>query len=183
MSEPKAAHEREARRHATARPVRCAVLTVSDTRSDRTDEGGPLAAALLAEAGHDAGRREIVRDDPPAIRAALAAWLADPEVDAIVTTGGTGIAPRDTTVEIVAGLLTRPLPGFGELFRMLSWEQVGAAAMLSRAVGGLVEPPAAAGTGTFIFAVPGSPAAVRLAVERLIAPQLAHLAWQRSPAD
>lgn len=149
-------------------PARVGVLTVSDTRTAANDESGDAAAAILAAAGHVVVRREIVPDEPGRIQEVVLSWLADSDCDAVITNGGTGIASRDRTCEAVSELLDRRLDGFGELFRMLSWSQVGSAAMLSRAVAGIAR-------GKPLFAVPGSPAAVRLAVERLIAPELAHL--------
>lgn len=159
--------------------MRCAVLTVSDTRTMDNDEGGAMIDRFLREAGHDPVERAIVRDEPEGIRAKIEAWLARSDIDAIVTTGGTGIAKRDTTVEVVRRMFTAELEGFGELFRMLSWQQVGAAAMLSRAVAGLVSRDPGKGGDTFIFTMPGSRNAVETAMEELIAPQLAHLVWER----
>lgn len=130
-------------------------------------------------AGHIAAECTIVRDEPAEITAQLERWLADPSIDAILTTGGTGIAKRDTTIEVVRRLLTVELEGFGELFRMLSYEQVKAAAMMSRAVAGLVIREPVRGGDTFIFAMPGSPNAVETAMSKLIAPQLAHMVWER----
>lgn len=173
MTTAAAEHERSA---ASRPPARCAVLTVSDSRTPRTDRSGPLAARLLADCGHEVVDRDVVPDEPAAIRRRLEAWLADPGVDAVVTTGGTGLGPRDVTAAVVARLLTEELEGFGQLFRTISFQQIGAAAMLSRALGGLV----VRGEGeTFLFAVPGSPGAVQTAVGRLIGPQLAHLLWVR----
>jgi len=136
------AHRREAADRAKRRAIRCAVLTVSDTRTPATDQGGDLVQRLLEEAGHAVAARDLVRDEPDMIRRRLEQWLADAAVDVILTTGGTGIARRDTTIEVVRGLLTTELEGFGELFRMLSYQRIGAAAMLSRAVAGLVAGPA-----------------------------------------
>lgn len=162
--------------HRTAardRRARCAVLTISDTRTPETDKGGKLIAESLGAAGHTVADRRIVPDEPDQIRAALDAWLSsDPAFDAVLTTGGTGISSRDTTVEVAKALLDKELEGFGELFRMLSYEQVGAAAMLSRAVGGL------AGE-TLLFCLPGSTNAVELAMTKLIVPELPHLVWER----
>lgn len=146
----------------------CAVLTVSDTRTPETDEGGRRIAEALEDAGHRVVARALVRDEPAEIEARLIEWLEAGEAEVIVTTGGTGISLRDTTVEVVERLLDKRLEGFGELFRMLSHREVGAAAMLSRAVAGL------AGRAV-IFALPGSPAAVRLALDELILPELPHL--------
>jgi molybdenum cofactor biosynthesis protein B len=154
-------------------PVRCAVLTVSDTRTLETDEGGRLVVELLESAGHTVVRRGIVPDEPDRVRGWLEEALADPQVQAVLTTGGTGIAPRDRTYEVVSGLLEKRLDGFGELFRMLSYQEIGPAAMLSRAVGGVAR-------GKVVLAMPGSPAAVRLAMEKLVLPELGHLVWEAS---
>jgi molybdenum cofactor biosynthesis protein B len=148
--------------------VRCAIVTVSDTRTRETDTGGQLLSDLLVAAGFEVAARAIVRDDPAAIRDVLESHRDDPAVDVILLTGGTGISSRDQTFETVTALLTKALPGYGELFRMLSYQEVGAAAMLSRALGGLMG-------STVVLTMPGSPAAVRLAVERLIAPELRHV--------
>lgn len=121
----------------------------------------------------------IVRDDPESIAKQIEKWLSDSAFHAILITGGTGISRRDTTVEVVRRFLTVELEGFGELFRMLSYEQVQAAAMLSRAVAGLVVRDESKGGDKFIFAMPGSTNAVELAMRKLIAPQLAHLVWER----
>jgi molybdenum cofactor biosynthesis protein B len=156
------------------------VLTVSDTRGPDRDESGPLVEKLLTALGHEVVARDLVPDDPHLIAARLDPWLANPRIQAVLTTGGTGIAPRDNTIEVVRELLTVELEGFGELFRMLSYGKVRSAAMLSRAVGGLVHREPDAGGDTFLFAVPGSPDAVTTAVSELIAPQLAHLVRLRS---
>ncbi len=151
------------------------MLTVSDTRQADNDAGGKLIIDALKQAGHAVSDYTIVRDEPDLIEHQLKSWLTSesaPPINAIITTGGTGIAQRDTTVEVVRRLLDKELEGFGELFRMLSYEQVGAAAMLSRAVAGL------AGE-TLIFTLPGSPNAVRLAMEKLIIPELPHMVWER----
>lgn len=150
------------------RQVRCAVLTVSDTRTLETDEGGRLIVEMLESAGHVVVRRGIVPDDPGQVRRWLRDALDDPQVEAILTTGGTGIAPRDGTYEVVSALLEKRLDGFGELFRMLSYAEVGPAAMLSRAVGGVAR-------GKVVLTMPGSPAGVRLAMEKLVLPELGHL--------
>lgn len=148
--------------------VRCAVLTVSDTRTLADDLGGQTAVDLLESGGHAVLHRQIVRDEPEQIRGAVAALAGREDIDAILLTGGTGLGGRDQTFEAISGLLTKTLPGFGELFRMLSYEEIGAAAMLSRAAGGLVG-------RTVVLAIPGSPAGVRLALEKLILPELGHL--------
>ena len=164
----------EHRERAADQSARCAVLTISDTRDKSTDKGGRIIIDALEAAGHTVVAYEIVRDDTPAIDARLRAWL-DPAAmppDVILTTGGTGIARRDTTIEVVDRLIEKKLEGFGELFRMLSWQEVTSAAMLSRATAGL------AGE-TLIFAMPGSTNAVNLAMTRLIIPELPHLIWER----
>ncbi len=163
MSQSTAEHRAEAPQR-----VRCAVITVSDTRTLATDRGGPLIVDRLAAAGHEVVAREIVRDEPAVMRPLLTELADRPDVDAILMTGGTGIGSRDQTFETVSSLLDKILPGYGELFRMLSFEQVGAAAMLSRAIGGLMR-------GKILLTMPGSPAAVQLAMDRLIVPEIAHL--------
>ncbi len=162
----------EHRDKAAGQVARCAVLTISDTRDKTTDKGGRTIIDALEAAGHAIVAYTIVKDEAADIEAQLRDWLAGDTIDAILTTGGTGIARRDTTVEVVGRLLDKPLEGFGELFRMLSWDQVGPAAMLSRAVAGL------AGE-TLIFTMPGSTAAVDLAMSKLIVPELPHLIWER----
>jgi molybdopterin adenylyltransferase len=179
-SESTASHMERAAAHAHDSPIRCAVLTVSDTRTLDDDESGRMIATLLADGPYTLADRAIVPDDPALIRGALERWLDSPAIDAVLTTGGTGIARRDTTVEVVRGLLTAELEGFGELFRMLSWSEVGAAAMLSRAVAGLVSRDLPAGRhDVFVFAMPGSTNAVQTAMAKLIVPQLSHLVWER----
>ena len=145
------------------------VITVSDTRTPETDTGGTLLAEQLAAAGHEVAGRRIVRDEPAEIEAALRAALSEEGVRAVVVTGGTGVAPRDVTPDTVAPLLDREIPGFGELFRHLSYEDVGSAAILSRALAGLA-------AGRVVFVLPGSRGALRLALEKLILPELGHLA-------
>jgi len=156
--------------HRAASPdcVRCAVVTVSDTRSPQTDRGGDLLVELLTAAGNSVVTRELVPDEPVAVRGCVSSAAERDDVDAILLTGGTGISRRDRTFETVSGLLTRTLPGYGELFRQLSFAEIGAAAMLSRAVGGLIDT-------TVVLTMPGSPAAVRLALARLVLPELGHL--------
>ena len=173
-------HQAAAAVQAADQPVCCAVLTISDTRTAETDRGGPLIRTMLTEAGHKVLEHSIVRDDLPAIAEQLDRWLTRDDLHAILTTGGTGIAPRDTTIEVVRSRLTRELEGFGELFRMLSWEQVRASAMLSRAVAGLVVRPSGEGGDTFVFSMPGSTNAIETAMKNLIVPELAHLVWERS---
>jgi molybdenum cofactor biosynthesis protein B len=158
-----------AHREAAAVRVPCAVLTVSDTRDLATDTGGALAVELLTGAGHPVVLREIVHDEPEEIAAAAARALGHPEVRAVVLTGGTGVSPRDVTPETLEPLLERLIPGFGELFRALSYQEIGSAALLSRALAGLA-------AGRVVFALPGSRGAVRLALEKLVLPELGHLA-------
>jgi len=148
--------------------VRCAVVTVSDSRTLETDSGGQLLHDLLVQAGFEVLRREIIRDEPATMRPLLEQLRDDPRMDAVLLTGGTGLSSRDQTYETVCSLITKTLSGYGELFRMLSYQEIGAAAMLSRTVGGLMDQ-------TVVLTMPGSPAAVRLAVERLVAPELRHL--------
>jgi molybdenum cofactor biosynthesis protein B len=156
--------------------LRVAVLTISDTRTIETDTGGALVVERIETAGHAVVERAIVRDDPDSIRATLTSWRDRGDVDAALLTGGTGISARDRTFETVTGLLTTALPGYGELFRMLSYQEIGAAAMLSRAVGGL------AGR-LVVLTMPGSRAAVRLAMDRLIVPELPHLVREARRSD
>ncbi|UCE88033.1 MAG: molybdenum cofactor biosynthesis protein MoaB [Deltaproteobacteria bacterium] len=158
-----------AHRRTAAAAVATAIVTVSDTRTPETDTGGALVEELLAAAGHPVAERRIVPDEPAAIEAALEALLKRDEVRAVVFTGGTGVAPRDRTPEAVEPLLDRVVPGFGELFRMLSYAEIGSAALLSRALAGLAK-------GRVVFVLPGSRGAVRLALEKLVLPELGHLA-------
>lgn len=155
--------------HAAAAPrrVAVAVLTISDTRTLETDRSGAWLAAEIAAAGHRLVARRLVRDDPDEIRAAFRELLGG-DAQAVLSTGGTGIGGRDVTVGVVEELLRTPLPGFGELFRALSYREVGAAAMLSRALGGVAD-------GGLVFALPGSLNAVRTAWEGLLGPELGHL--------
>ena len=147
------------------------VLTVSDTRTEATDSGGGAIRELLTAAGHTVAGCRIVPDEPTQVRAVVELALANPEVQVVITTGGTGVTARDSTYEAVAALLEKRLDGFGELFRALSYQEIGAAAMLSRAVAGTAGRKA-------VFVVPGSEHAVRLAMTQLILPELGHLAQQ-----
>lgn len=153
--------------------VRCYIITVSDTRTEETDTGGRAIADLLIAAGHNVIGRMFVKDDPALVRGAIERQLASAEVQVVIATGGTGITSRDCTFEAVDALLEKRLYGFGELFRMLSFEQIGAAAMMSRASAGLA-------AGKIVVSLPGSEAAVRLALERLLLPELGHLVQQAS---
>lgn len=148
--------------------VRCAVITVSDTRTDATDTSGRAIVDLLQEHGHVVVDRAILRDDAAPVRALLEQHLANAHVQIVITTGGTGITSRDGTFEVVTALLEKTLTGFGELFRMLSYTEIGAAAMMSRAVAGVAQ-------GHVIIALPGSEHAVRLAMTKLVLPEIGHL--------
>ncbi|MGH7802724.1 MAG: MogA/MoaB family molybdenum cofactor biosynthesis protein [Candidatus Binatia bacterium] len=158
-------HREQGKRHA-----RCVVVTVSDTRTPATDTSGAKIRELLVEAGHEVADVMIVPDEPARIRELLEGHLADPSVQAIFLNGGTGLAPRDTTFEAVRGLLDKEITGFGELFRVLSFEEIGAAAMLSRATAGIA-------AGTLVVSMPGSTAAVDLAMRRLLVPELGHILY------
>ncbi|MCC7034226.1 MAG: MogA/MoaB family molybdenum cofactor biosynthesis protein [Acidobacteria bacterium] len=148
--------------------VRCYVITVSDTRTEETDTGGKAIVDLLTAAGHTVIARRIVRDEPEEVAALVKLQAAMEHVDMVITTGGTGITRRDSTFEAIDGLLEKRLPGFGELFRMLSFQEIGPAAMLSRACAGTCR-------GKVVVALPGSENAVRLAMTRLLVPELGHL--------
>lgn len=147
-----------------------ALVTVSDTRTEATDENGRYLRAAVADAGHRVVASRAVPDEPEPIARTLDELVAG-DARVVLVNGGTGIAARDRTFDVIAGRLQKTLPGFGELFRMLSHRQVGAAAMLSRAVAGVLD-------GTVVISLPGSPAAVRLGWEELIRPELEHLAWE-----
>jgi molybdopterin adenylyltransferase len=153
------------------RSVGCYIVTVSDTRTEATDTSGRAIADLLNRARHNVVGRTIVKDDPTAVRATIERQLATADIDVIITTGGTGITSRDNTYEAINGLLQKRLDGFGELFRMLSYEQIGSAAIMSRACAGLV-------AGRIVVCLPGSEQAVQLAMERLLLPELGHLVQQ-----
>ncbi len=160
-------------REAAPKSVRIAILTISDTRSFDTDSSGTFLQDAALQAGHTVVARALVQDDPDAIRTQLEAWLTAGEAQFIITTGGTGIAKRDNTVPVIESLLETPLPGFGEIFRMLSYREVGAAAILSRATGGL-----ARGKHALLFAVPGSLNAVQTAWNGIFKDELAHLVYE-----
>ena len=163
----------ELHRSAAPRVVRACVLTISDTRTVQDDSSGAYLTAQLNAVGHMVTDYKIVKDDPEAIRSALTAWLEAGTAQVILTTGGTGIAKRDNTVPVITSLLEITLPGFGELFRQLSYREVGAAAMLSRAVGGL-----ALGRSCLLFALPGSLNAVQTAWQGIFKDELAHLVFE-----
>jgi molybdenum cofactor biosynthesis protein B len=149
------------------------VLTVSDTRTEATDTSGRAIADLLAGAGHRVAGRAIVKDEPADVIREVSAQLSNADVQVIITTGGTGLSSRDSTYEAIAELIEKRLEGFGELFRMLSYQDIGPAAMLSRASAGVAR-------GKVIVSLPGAEAAVRLAMSRLLIPELGHLVQQVS---
>lgn len=146
-------------------PINIAVLTVSDTRTEATDKSGATLVARLEGAGHRTAAKTILPDDPAAIEAQLRAWIADAEVDVVLTTGGTGVTGRDTTPEAVRAVLDKEIPGFGELFRWLSYAKIGTSTIQSRALGGVAG-------GTYIFALPGSTGACKDAWDDILATQL-----------
>ena len=150
-------------------PVAVGVITVSDSRTRETDTNGAWLQERITTAGAVVSGYHVVRDEPDEIRVAVDDLVRGAQV--VVVNGGTGVSKRDTTYDTLARLLEKTLPGFGELFRMLSWEQVGSAAMLSRATAGTYR-------GAVLVSVPGSPKAVALAWEKLLEPELAHLAWE-----
>jgi len=161
----------EEHRQQSPKSMSVAVITVSDTRTEATDRGGALIVKLLHASGHRVTERQIVPDEPSQLAPLLQELARRPDVEVVLLTGGTGISSRDQTYETVRGLLSKALPGYGELFRMLSFAEVGAAAMLSRTIGGLIGE-------TVVLTMPGSPAAVRLAMEKLVLPELGHLVSQ-----
>ena len=161
-------HEQQA--HAAARVVRCGIITISDTRTEATDTSGALICEALVGGGHEIVRRVLVKDEPTQI-VALVRALAEAGCQVIITNGGTGIASRDSTFEAIDALLEKRLPGFGELFRMLSYQEIGPAAMLSRATAGTWG-------STLIVCLPGSTNAVQLGMHKLILPELSHLVWE-----
>ena len=156
-------------RQQAADGIRCAVITVSDTRTPETDTSGRLMQDALAQAGHVVHAYCIVKDEPDDIRRLLRHHIQDADTDAVLLSGGTGLSSRDGTYEVVRDCLEKELTGFGELFRYLSYDEIGAAAMMSRATAGVAN-------GTVIVSMPGSSAAVRLAMKKLILPELAHMA-------
>ncbi len=151
--------------------VTCAVITISDTRSSDTDKSGQLIKELLLGDDHNVGLYQIIKDEPAEIQAQMAAFAKYPRIQAVIFNGGTGIAPRDTTYDVLEKLLGKTIPGFGELFRFLSYQEIGSRAMASRAVAGVYQ-------NKIIFSLPGSSNAVRLGMEKLILPELVHLVKQ-----
>ncbi len=151
--------------------VTCAVITVSDTRSPEIDSSGQLIKQLLLDAGQVVGAYKIVKDEPAQIQTQMAVLSQGLELDALIFNGGTGIASRDTTYDAIAVLLEKTLPGFGELFRFLSYQEIGSRAIASRAIAGVYQ-------GKLVFSLPGSTNAVKLAMQKLILPELVHLVSQ-----
>jgi molybdenum cofactor biosynthesis protein B len=151
--------------------ARCAVVTLSDTRTESTDASGGRIQELLTAAGHSVAFYSLIADEPARLDQLLSELESRPEIDVILTNGGTGISCRDNTIPVIQRHVTTLLPGFGELFRMLSYQQIGPSAMLSRALGGIA-------SGKILFALPGSTAAVELAVTQLILPELRHLLFE-----
>lgn len=156
--------------HKAAAPpqVRCFVLTVSDTRTEENDTGGRAVVELLTKAGHVTVGKQIVRDEPVDVRAIVEARLKSDDIDAVISTGGTGISGRDSTYEALVALFDKKLDGFGELFRMLSYQDIGTAAMMSRACAGTAN-------GKIVVLLPGAERAVRLALDKLLLPELPHM--------
>jgi molybdopterin adenylyltransferase len=166
--------ERSSQPHPDRQPIEidCAVITVSDTRTPETDSSGELIQQLLLAAGHRIGRYQIIPDEPTQIRAQLDAAIDSiPTIRAIVFNGGTGISPRDLTYEAISTALTKTLPGFGEVFRFFSYQEIGSRAISSRAIAGTYH-------NLLVFSLPGSRAAVQLGMEKLILPELIHLVTQ-----
>ncbi len=161
----------EHRRLAGNAAVTLGIVTVSDSRTPETDTNYHYLKRRCDETGHEIAAYRLIKDEPDQVAAALRDFAALPNVRLILFNGGTGISPRDTTYDVISRMLEKTMPGFGELFRMLSFNEVGAAAMLSRATAGVFQ-------GTVIFSMPGSPNAVEVAFERLILPEINHLAWE-----
>ena len=153
------------------RSIRCFVVTVSDTRDETTDQSGQLVKSQLADEGHQLAAYRIVKDEPAQIEALLREAIADRNIEAIIVNGGTGISPRDGTYEVIVKLLDKRLDGFGEIFRYLSYQDIGSAAIMSRAVAGSAQ-------GKVLISLPGSRGAVGLAIEKLILPELGHMVSQ-----
>jgi molybdenum cofactor biosynthesis protein B len=153
------------------RSIKCFVVTVSDTRDETTDESGQLIKSMLTDEKHPLAGYRIVKDEPKEIEARLREALANERVEAVIVNGGTGISPRDGTYEVIVGLLEKRLDGFGEIFRYLSYQDIGSAAIMSRAVAGSAQ-------GKVLISLPGSKGAVKLAMEKLILPELRHMVSQ-----
>jgi molybdopterin adenylyltransferase len=151
--------------------VNCAIITVSDTRTVETDKSGQTIKQLLLDTGHAVGDYRILKDEPDQIRAHMEILASRTDLDAVILNGGTGIAPRDTTYDAIASLLNQEIPGFGELFRFLSYQEIGSRAMASRAIAGIYQ-------NKLVFSLPGSTNAVKLGLQKLILPELVHLFTQ-----
>ena len=170
-------HQKQAGKQSVA----CAVITCSDSRTHDNDESGMIIRTLLESHGHTHPFYTISKDEPAQIRSLLAELCGRNDIQAIILNGGTGVSRRDNTFDAVSSALTKSLPGFGELFRMLSYQSIGSGAMLSRATAGIIltpPPPAPDPRHTVVFSIPGSPNAVELAMSRLILPELPHLVWE-----
>ncbi len=161
----------EHREKAGHEPVTIAIVTVSDSRTPETDQNRQYIERRMAELGHRVAAYRLIKDEPDQVGAVIEELTAMPGVQLVLFNGGTGISPRDTTYDVVSRFLEKTLPGFGELFRMFSYQEVGAAAMFSRATAGVYH-------GTLVFSMPGSPNAVQVALEKLIIPEINHLAWE-----
>lgn len=161
----------EHRQRAGTDPVTVAIVTVSDSRTPETDKNKHYLEARLTELGHRVGAYRLIKDEPDQVAAALEELAGMPDVQIILFNGGTGISPRDTTYDVISRYLEKTLPGFGELFRMISYEDIGPAAMFSRAAAGVYRQ-------TLVVSMPGSSNAVKTAMEKLIIPEINHLAWE-----
>lgn len=161
----------EHRQKAGHGPVTVAIVTVSDTRTPETDQNRRYIENRMSELGHRVAAYRLIKDEPDQVAAVIDELTAMPGVQIVLFNGGTGISPRDTTYDVVSRYLEKTLPGFGELFRMFSYQEVGAAAMFSRATAGVYK-------NTLIVSMPGSPNAVQTAMEKLIIPEINHLAWE-----
>ncbi|MGN6368924.1 MAG: MogA/MoaB family molybdenum cofactor biosynthesis protein [Phycisphaerae bacterium] len=169
------------KQQAGQRPVACAVITCSDTRTVEEDESGQLIRRLLESHGHTHPFYAISKDDPAQISSLLQSLATRPDIHAIILNGGTGVSRRDNTFDAVSSALTKTLPGFGEIFRMLSYHAIGSGALLSRATAGIILSPGPSPEDpkhTIVFSIPGSPNAVDLAMNKLILPELSHLVWE-----
>ncbi|HLV35823.1 MAG TPA: molybdenum cofactor biosynthesis protein B [Spirillospora sp.] len=161
----------EHRQRAGSGPVTTAIVTVSDSRTPETDKNRQYLEARLTELGHRVAAYRLIKDEPDQVAAALEELAAMPDVQIILFNGGTGISPRDTTYDVISRYLEKTLPGFGELFRLISYQEIGPAAMFSRATAGVYRQ-------TLVVSMPGSSGAVRTAMEKLILPEINHLAWE-----
>ncbi len=161
----------EHRQRAGHGPVTIAIVTVSDTRTPETDQNRQYLEARMTELGHHIAAYRLIKDEPDQVEAVIEELTRMPDVQIVLFNGGTGISPRDTTYDVVSRHLEKTLPGFGEIFRQISYQEVGAAAMFSRATAGVCQ-------STLIVSMPGSPNAVQIAMEKLIIPEINHLAWE-----